>query len=361
MKSASGTDSALKRFSTAFDRETVSHPTRDCSSYANAICFSLGELAADVRRRLHPEPVVTFVIDRNINYTNVCTTGCEFCAFYRDRADPDAYVLPWERISTKIRELVDAGGTQVLLQGGHNRPQDRLLRGSLPKDQGGIPRSFARPFAVRNHLYIKDFAPGYRHDAGSAQEAGLASIPGGGAEILSDRVREIISPRKISSDEWIGVMRRAHLAGIPSSSTMMFRKRRDARGHRRAPDPPSKAPGRDRRIYGLHSMELPTGFGLPRSRRRPRPSTTCASRRSPVYLDNIPNIQSSWVTQGPKIGQVALFFGVNDMGGTMMEENVVSAAGTSHRMTIDEMIDLIREAGFMPCQRNTLYEIMKRF
>lgn len=362
MKSASGTDSALEA---VLDRvRQGDRLTSDEGLFILRECdlFSLGELAADVRRRLHPEPVVTFVIDRNINYTNVCTTGCEFCAFYRDRADPDAYVLPWERISTKIRELVDAGGTQVLLQGGHNP----ALKIDYFED---LFRRIKAEFPVHLHAlspseitYISRIS---RLDIDTTlarlKEAGLASIPGGGAEILSDRVREIISPRKISSDEWIGVMRRAHLAGIPSSSTMMFgsvethedivehltrlRKLQDETGGFTAFIPWSYQP-----VSGSLDRDEATALDYLR-----------IAAFSRVYLDNIPNIQSSWVTQGPKIGQVALFFGVNDMGGTMMEENVVSAAGTSHRMTIDEMIDLIREAGFMPCQRSALYEIMKRF
>ena len=362
MKSASGTDSALEA---ALDRarqgvrlsvEEGLAVLRDCD------LFLLGELASGVRRRLHPEPVVTFVIDRNINYTNVCTTGCQFCAFYRDRTDPDAYVLPWERISSKIRELVAAGGTQILLQGGHNPAlkidyfEDlfRRIKAEFPVHLHALSPSEISYIAKISRLDIDT-------TLARLKEAGLDSIPGGGAEILSDRVREIISPRKISSDEWIDVMRKAHLAGIPSSATMMFGS---VETHEDIVEHLARIRALQDETGGFTAF-IPWSY-QPVSGSLDRGEATALDYLrivafSRLYLDNVPNVQASWVTQGPKIGQVALFFGVNDMGGTMMEENVVSAAGTSHQMTIDGMIDLIREAGFMPCQRNTLYKIIRRY
>ncbi|MBI3392094.1 MAG: dehypoxanthine futalosine cyclase [Nitrospirae bacterium] len=322
----------------------------------------LGELAARARRRLHPDPLVTFVVDRNVNYTNICVTECRFCAFSRRPSDPDAYLLPWGEIAKKIEGLLSVGGTQILLQGGHNpalRIDDfenlfRRIKSSYPVHLHALSPSEVSYIARISRLDV-------RTTLSRLKAAGLDSIPGGGAEILSDRVRAVIAPKKVTADEWIGVMREAHLLGIPSSATMMFgsvETEEDILEHL------TRIRTLQDETRGFTAF-IPWSYQpVPGELERDEATAIDYLRIvafSRLYLDNVPNIQASWVTQGPKIGQVALFFGVNDMGGTMMEENVVSAAGTAHRITIEEMVDLIREAGFEPCQRDTRYKIIRRF
>jgi len=322
----------------------------------------LGLAASSVTKRLHPEPVVTFVIDRNINYTNICTTGCRFCAFYRSAGDPDAYVLSYDEIYDKIRETVACGGTQILMQGGLHPELPftyylDMLHGIKERFDIDI-HSFSPPeiahFSKITGLPVREVLVRLR-------EAGLASIPGGGAEILDNRVRKYISPDKISWEEWMNVMITAHELGMKSTATMMFgsvetleervmhlvrvRDAQDRTGGFRAFIPWSFQP-LNTRLGG----KTATGVDYLK--------TLAVSR---LMLDNVPNIQASWVTQGAKMAQVSLNFGANDFGGTMLEENVVRAAGVSNRVPMDEIIHSIRDAGYTPAQRNTGYDILKYY
>lgn len=324
--------------------------------------ISIGLAANRVKQRLHPEPEITFVIDRNINYTNVCQTKCRFCAFYRSEGHSEAYVLSLEEIFEKIRETIDCGGTQILMQGG--------LHPSLPFT---YYLDMLRAIKERFDIHIHSFSPpeivhfseisglGVRDVLCQLQEAGLDSIPGGGAEILVDRVRKYISPKKISWKQWMDVMVIAHELGMKSTATMMFgsvetleervlhlirvREVQDRTNGFRAFIPWSFQPA-NTDLGG----ETATGIDYLK--------TLAVSR---ILLDNVPNIQASWVTQGAKMAQVSLSFGANDFGGTMLEENVVRAAGVSHRVPMDEILHSIRDAGFRPAQRNTRYEIIKCF
>lgn len=322
----------------------------------------LGLAANAVTKRLHPDPVVTFVIDRNINYTNVCQTKCRFCAFYRTEDAPDAYVLSYEEIFDKIRETVECGGTQILMQGG--------LHPGLPFTYYlDMLKAIKERFDIIIHSFsppeIVHFSRMYRLPVREVlkklQEAGLESIPGGGAEILDNRVRKYISPHKISWEEWMEVMTTAHELGMKTTATMMFgsvetleervmhmiriREAQDRTGGFRAFIPWSFQP-----LHTELGGDTATGVDYLK--------TLAVSR---LLLDNIPNIQASWVTQGAKMAQVSLSFGANDFGGTMLEENVVRAAGVSYRVPLDEIINSIRDAGFRPAQRNTRYEILKYF
>lgn len=320
-------------------------------------------LAADaVRKRLHPEPVVTFVIDRNINYTNICQTKCRFCAFYRTEEDPDAYVLKNEEIYDKIRETVECGGTQILMQGG--------LHPGLPFDYYlDMLKGIKQRFDIHIHSFSPPEIVHFTKLTGMTVsevlkrlgEAGLDSIPGGGAEILDNRVRKYISPHKISWEEWINVMTTAHGLGMKTTATMMFgsvetleervmhlirvRDAQDRTGGFRAFIPWSFQPA-NTDLGG----ETATGVDYLK--------TLAVSR---LMLDNVPNIQASWVTQGAKMAQISLSFGANDFGGTMLEENVVRAAGVTHRVPMDEILNSIRDAGFRPAQRNTAYKIIKYY
>lgn len=324
--------------------------------------IAIGQAANIVRQRLHPENKVTFVIDRNINYTNVCQTRCRFCAFYRNENDPDAYVLSRDEIFAKIQETIDCGGTQILMQGGLH-----------PKLGLDYYIDLVKSIKERFDIHIHSFSPPEimhisRLSGLSVEEvllqlkaAGLASIPGGGAEILDDRVRQYISPHKIGWQDWLGVMKTAHRLGMKTTVTMMFgsvetleervmhlirvRAAQDETGGFRAFIPWSYQPA-NTDLGG----EVATGFEYLK--------TLAVSR---LILDNVPNIQASWVTQGAKMAQVSLSFGANDFGGTMLEENVVRAAGVSYRVPIDEIISCIKAAGLRPAQRNTAYEILKYY
>jgi cyclic dehypoxanthinyl futalosine synthase len=322
-----------------------------------------GKLADTMRRALHPENRVTFVVDRNVNYTNICETKCAFCAFYRDKAAEDAYVLSHDTIFAKIAELMEQGGTQLLMQGGLN-PElsidffEELFR--------SIKSRFP---ALQNHSLSPAEIVCIASNSGLSvpetvcrlKTAGLDSIPGGGAEILVDEVRGSISPKKIGWRQWADVMMTAAGLGMPTTATMMFgsceklediiehlfriRELQDAGGSFTAFIPWTYQPG-NTELGGTTASGVEYLKVLALSR---------------IVLDNIPNIQASWVTQGSKMAQVALFFGANDMGGTMLEENVVAAAGCSFRMSSEEMIALIAAAGFTPAQRSTTYTILREF
>jgi cyclic dehypoxanthinyl futalosine synthase len=332
----------------------------------------LGAAATAMRDRLHPEREVTFIVDRNVNYTNVCVSGCRFCAFYRDSSDADAYVLSPDELYAKVEETLALEGTAILLQGG------------LHPDLGvEWYEDMLRALKERYPIHVHGFGPpemvhiarvskvSTREVLQRLRDAGLDSLPGGGAEILVDSVRSHVSPKKATSDEWLDVMREAHELGMSTTATMMFggtetvedriahmqRVRevqdeavtKDAVGFR-AFIPWSFQPGNTELAEGEFTGAAASGWEYLR--------TLAVSR---LFLDNVTNIQASWVTQGPKVGQVALCFGANDMGSTMIEENVVASAGTRFMLARDELVRLIADAGFTPVQRDTLYREVRRF
>ncbi|HYA01550.1 MAG TPA: cyclic dehypoxanthinyl futalosine synthase [Syntrophobacteria bacterium] len=324
--------------------------------YDEADLLTLGQLAQDVRFRWNPDQVVTFAVDRNINYTNVCVSRCAFCAFARDKGHPEAYVLDQETLTRKCEETLALGGTQILYQGGLNpdlnldwyEDQIRLMRGMGLHVHGFSPPEIVF-MARQNGLSPREVIE-------RLVAAGVGSIPGGGAEILVDRVRRSVSPAKATKDEWLDVMRTAHRIGLKTTATMMF-------GHLETPGE------RLAHLFLLRQLQDETGGftafipwpyqpGRNTLPARPAGSTTYLRLLaiSRLVLDNFPHIQASWVTQGPHLGQVALHFGADDLGSTMIEENVVAAAGVSHRLAREEMVRLIKAAGFRARQRNTFYQ-----
>jgi cyclic dehypoxanthinyl futalosine synthase len=337
--------------------------------------MELGELA-NFRRKLakadsygkHGNDIVTYIVDRNINYTNVCNVYCKFCAFYRTEKDDDHYVLTTEQFDQKLDELTAIGGVQILLQGGHNPKLGldwyltmlRHIREKYPhiNVHGFSPpefQHFAHTFGMPLREVLKEFAA-----------AGLGSIPGGGGEILVDAVRDRIAPLKCKSDAWLEVMRIAHELGLKSSCTMMF-------GHVETLD------DRIEHLRRLRELQDETGGftaficwtfqdiknertagGHTKLRAEPVGSSEYLRMQAlgRIFLDNIENVQSSWVTQGPRIGQIALSYGANDFGSVMMEENVVSSAGTTFRLNSEMIERLIREAGYEPRRRDNWYRLL---
>jgi len=329
--------------------------------FMQADLLTLGELAQGVRKHLHPARLVTFIVDRNINYTNICVNKCRFCAFYRDIDSPEAYVLSTDQIFTKIDETIAQGGTQILMQGGVHPGLgieyfERLF--SAIKARFRIQIHSLSPaeisfIAKKADLRIVDTLK-------RLHAAGLDSIPGGGAEILVDRVRKKVSPNKIRWRQWAHVMKEAHELGMPTTATMMFgglETKKNIIEH----------------LVRLREIQDETrGFTafIPWTY---QPGNTALGGRaataveylkvlslSRIMLDNFDNLQASWVTQGAKIAQVALEFGANDFGSTMIEENVVAAAGITFRMTRQEIVHLIQDAGYVPAQRDTTYRILKK-
>jgi cyclic dehypoxanthinyl futalosine synthase len=326
----------------------------------------VGRAADELRGRKVDPKRVTFIIDRNVNYTNVCHTDCDFCAFYRRPGDRrEGYLLPKTVIFKKIEETLAIGGTGLLMQGGHHPD----LGIEYYED---LFRSIKERYRV--HLHVLS-PPEIQHIARRSKlsipqtlsrlrDAGLDSIPGGGAEILVDRVRDLIAPKKTRSAEWLGVMRDAHRLGVSSTATMMYghvetledrvehlrkiRELQDETGGFRAFISWTFQADGNRLAAQVAPDSMPTSFDYL--------LTQAVSR---IYLDNVDHIQSSWVTQGMKVGQVALGFGADDMGSVMIEENVVSAAGTTHRATTDDFVRAIRALGKVPVQRDTLYREVK--
>src|ERR1700731_1637738 len=305
--------------------------------------------------------IVTYIVDRNINYTNVCNVYCKFCAFYRTEKDEDRYVLSFDEIDRKLDELTAAGGVQILMQGGHHPKLpfqwyvDLLqhIREKYPhiNIHGFSPPEFQH-FAETFKMPLREVISKFR-------EAGLGSIPGGGGEILVDRLRKRISPLKIDSDGWLEVMQVAHELGLKSSATMMFghvETIEDRIEHlQRIRDQQDKSGGFTAFIFWTFQpqhtvLKIDNPTGVAEYLR-----TQALSR---IFLDNIENIQSSWVTQGPGIGQIALKYGANDFGSVMMEENVVSSAGTTFRLNSAQIESLIRDAGYKPRRRNNWYELL---
>jgi len=322
----------------------------------------LGNIASRISRKKLKERVVTYIVDRNINYTNICITDCAFCAFYRKEDDEEAYVHPFETIAGKIEETIALGGRQILLQGGHNINlkidyfEDLFRR---IKERFGIHLHALSPPEIVHTAKISKLA--IVDTLNRLNDAGLDSIPGGGAEILVDRVRQKISPHKCSTREWLDVMDCAHGMNIPTTATMMFghvETIEDRVEHlRRIRDQQDKTmgftafipwpfqPGRTELGLDHDINSQVTGLDYLK--------TLAISR---IFLDKFDNLQSSWVTQGPKVGQMALYYGANDMGSTMLEENVVRAAGTVHCLNEEDIRRIITDSGFNPQRRNMRYE-----
>jgi len=334
----------------------------------NASLIDLGKMASAKKLELHPNKVTTFVVDRNINYTNICWVDCKFCAFYRHAKDDDAYVLTYEEIDQKIDELLEIGGTQILFQGGvHPKLRIDFYEDLVEHIHTKYPMINIHGFSSIEIDYIARISKISYHDVLKRLKAkGLASIPGAGAEILNDDVRDIIAPKKMDVEKWLDVHRQAHLLDVKSTATMMFgtvETDEQIIGHwEKIRDLQDETGGfRAYIMWSFQSAHTKLAKELPNI---PEQSSNRYLRLLAVarlYLDNFPNIQSSWVTQGSYIGQMALQFGANDLGSTMMEENVVSAAGAANTMNQNEMIDLIRDFGENPAKRNTAYDILERF
>ncbi|MBC8456215.1 dehypoxanthine futalosine cyclase [bacterium] len=321
----------------------------------------LGMLADSVRWEKHPEPIVTYVVDRNINFTNICVAQCNFCAFYRNVGDKkEGYVLQKEEIGKKIEELIAQGGYQVLMQGGLNP----ALKIEYYEDlfrwiSQNYPQIWIHALSPAEILYIAKIS---KLDTKTTllrlRDAGLKSIPGGGAEILVDFIRdELHAAPKSSSDGWLGLMKESHELGIRSSATMMFgsvESEDDRLTHMlRIRELQDETNGFTAFICWTYQPEN-TELGGEKASSFEYLKTLAISR---LMIDNIDNVQASWVTQGPKIGQIALRFGANDFGGTMMEENVVSASGTTHQVSPSIAERLIKDAGFTPKRRTQDYKI----
>ncbi len=324
--------------------------------------FQLGFLANGIRKHKHPEKLVTYVVDRNINYTDICVSACKFCAFFKAPEDKDGYLLSKDELADKIRETQELGGTQILLQGG--------LHPDLPLEYYEDMLQFMKKTGIHIHGFsppeVCHFAEISKLSIAEVIKrliaAGLDSIPGGGAEILNDRVRESTAPRKCNADQWIEVMEEAHSQGLRTTATMMFghietveerlehlRRLRELQDRTKGftafipwPFQPDHTALNDQ-----VTIEKTTGFAYLRM------LALCR-----IYLDNFDNIQASWVTQGPKVAQISLNFGANDFGSTMIEENVVAAAGISFRLSEQEIKRLVTDAGFEPRQRLMDYSLV---
>jgi len=327
----------------------------------------LGALA-DRRRQLararayagRGNQIVTYIVDRNVNYTNVCNVYCKFCAFYRTEKDADAYVITFDEMDKKIEETLALGGTQILMQGGHH-PKLSLqwYLDLLAHIKGKFPQVNIHGFSPSEFIHFREvFGLPVEDILSQFARAGLGSIPGGGGEILVDRVRRRISPLKAMSDDWLGVMDAAHRLGLSSTATMMFghvESVEDRIEHlERVRAQQDKSKGFTAFIAWTFQAEH-TRLKAPTVGGHEYLRTQALSR---IYLDNFPSVQSSWVTQGPEIGQVALKFGANDLGSIMIEENVVSQAGTTHRMGVADMRRLIQDLGYEPHQRDNWYNLL---
>ena len=329
--------------------------------YLQAPTALLGRLADDIRARKHPSRVVTYIIDRNVNYTNICVARCSFCAFYRPVGSADGYVLGFEEIFRKIDETIALGGGQLLLQGGHNPDlplewYEDLFRSVKERYPAFRLHALSPPEVIHLSRLSRQTVP---QVIDRLVAAGLDSIPGGGAEILVDRVRKILNCyNKATADEWLDVMRCAHRVGLRTTATMMY-------------GTVETADERLEHLFRLREVQDETGGFTAFIAWSYQPEhtelgggeatgidylRTLAMAR--LVLDNFDNLQSSWVTQGGKVGQLSLAYGANDMGSVMIEENVVRAAGASYCMDEIEIVRNIENAGFTPKRRNMHYDIL---
>jgi cyclic dehypoxanthinyl futalosine synthase len=353
----------------------------------------LGALA-DRRRQLakakdfngRGNDIITYIVDRNVNYTNVCNVYCKFCAFYRTEKDADAYVITFDELDRKIEETIALGGTQILMQGGHHpKLTKQWYLDLLSHIKARFPRVNIHGFSPSEFIHFREvFNEPLEKIIGDFMKAGLGSIPGGGGEILVDRVRQKVSPLKAMSDDWLEVMDVAHRLGLNSSATMMFghvetiedriehlerlRTQQEKSLRRRTAVPAVSIlsqksetgatpvlPGHFTAFICWTFQAGHTKLKAPTVGAHEYLRTQALGR---IYLDNFTNVQSSWVTQGQEIGQVALKFGANDLGSIMIEENVVSQAGTTFRMTVADMHRLIRDLGYEPHQRDNWYRLV---
>lgn len=334
--------------------------------FTNCDLLELGERAHAFRRRRHPQNKVTFAIDRNINYTNICECQCRFCAYYRRPEDADAFVIDKALLHQKIAETIELGGTQILLQGGLH-PDLKIdyyvaLLESIKKDFPALHIHGFSPPEISHMATLSELT--LEQTLSRLKDAGLGSIPGGGAEILDDRVRNLISPNKIGWQRWLEVMESAHNLGLRTTATMMF-------GSLETPKELIEHLFRVREVQdrtGGFTAFIPWSF-QPTNTDLGADVKTAATAvdylrvlaLSRLVLDNIDNLQASWVTQGTKMAQVALYFGANDFGSTMIEENVVAAAGVHFSISLQELVDTIKEAGFKATQRDTLYNLIRDY
>jgi cyclic dehypoxanthinyl futalosine synthase len=344
----------------------------DCITlYESDQIEKMGHAANQIMLKWHPEPITTFVIGRNINYTNICDVYCRFCAFYRAPGSKEGYVLPDEVIFRKIQETIDVGGTEILMQGGTNPNLPFSYYTNLLREiKKRFPNITMHSFSPAEIHKMKAVSEGLSLEEVIRQlhEAGLDSLPGGGAEILDDRTRRKISRLKGSWRDWMDVMQTAHSIGMHTTGTMVI------------------GFGESMEERALHLLRIRDAQDDVLRRQLPTPgflafiswtfqpdNTNLKAEKlgpdeylknvaiSRLFLDNIPNFQSSWVTMGPEVGKLSLHYGCNDFGSTMIEENVVSAAGTTHKVNIASTLRIIREAGKIPAQRNTKYEILRIF
>ncbi len=328
--------------------------------YEKAPLLELGRLADAKRQALHPDGVVTYIVDRNINYTNVCVADCKFCAFYRRPKHDEGYVLSFEEIGRKIDEAKQLGAVQILMQGGHNPyiPFDwyldllRYIKRNHPIHIHGFSPSEVDFFATRFRLSAEEVMR-------QLMAAGLDSVPGGGGEILVQEVRDRVARKKAGADRWLEIMEIAHRLGMKTSVTMMYglgESLADRLEHLfRVREVQARTGGFTAFITWPLQPEHTEMEGTPKTDAITYLRTVALAR---LVLDNVPNLQASWVTMGLKVGQVSLRFGCNDFGSLMIEENVVSAAGTTHRTTIEEMRRHIVDAGFRPARRRQDYSII---
>jgi cyclic dehypoxanthinyl futalosine synthase len=325
-----------------------------------ALAHRRRELAQAARFGTERNQIVTYIVDRNVNYTNVCNVYCKFCAFYRTQRDSDAYVITHDEMDRKIEETVALGGTQILMQGGHHPTLSmQWYLDLLSHIKSRFPQVNIHGFSPSEFVHFRDtFDLPVEEIISQFRAAGLGSIPGGGGEILVDRVRRRISPLKAMSDEWLGVMDTAHRLGLSSTATMMF-------GH------VETIKDRIEHLERVRAQQDQSGgftaficWTFQAENTRLKAPTVGAAEYlrmqalSRIYLDNIPSVQSSWVTQGPEIGQIALSYGANDLGSIMIEENVVSQAGTTFRLNVEQMRRLISDLGYEPRQRDNWYKLL---
>lgn len=324
--------------------------------------MELGYLARVVRFRMNPDKIVTYVVDRNINYTNVCISQCKFCAYYKPPGSKEGYVLSFEELGKKVEETINVGGYQILLQGGLNPELSfSFYEEMLRFIKVNYPQIHIHAFSPPEIIYFSKISGlSIREVLERLIKAGLDSIPGGGAEILSDRVRKIISPNKCNSEEWLKVMEEAHKLGLKTTATMMF-------GHI---ETNSEIIEHLSKIRNLQDKTKGFTAFIPWTFQPKNTGLKYLTKVSPyqylkvlaicrIFLDNIKNIQVSWVTQGPYIAQIALEFGGNDFGSTMIEENVVAAAGVHHRLKEEEIRYYIKSAGYLPKRRKMDYTLLE--
>lgn len=321
--------------------------------------FSLGELAHKRRMELHPEKIVTYIVDRNINYTNVCISACKFCAFFKGPGEDGGYLLSNDEILAKVQETVDLGGYQILLQGGMNPDLPLTYYTELLATlKAHFPQVAVHGFSPSEVWYLSQKEGLSLVDILEAlRAAGLDSMPGGGAEVLVDDVRNRVSPRKCTADQWLEVMETAHRLGMRTTATMMFGQ---GETFEQRIEHLERLRSLQDRTGGFTAF-IPWTFQPRNTRMEMRESSSNEYLKflalSRLYLDNIANIQASWVTQGPMVGQLALLWGANDFGSTMIEENVVAAAGVHFRLPEADLRELVTRAGFTPCRRTMDYRL----